>query len=258
MANSLKNIVKYRWLIQQLVGRDLKVKYKRSYLGYLWSLLNPLLMMIVISTVFSYVFRYSIENFPIYLLCGSVMFNYFSESTNMAMTSVIQGSGLIKKVYVPKYILPLSRIISSFVNLGFSLLAVVIMLFITRTPIRWTIVMFPIPIIYLFFISLGVGLFLCVLATYFRDAIYLYTIFLQALMYFTPLFYPVSVLPEKIQFIIKFNPMYHIITFFRDVVLYGNVPSVRDNVVCIGFAVLSMLVGTYFFRKHQKNFLLYI
>jgi len=258
IQQQFNNLLKYRWLIQQLVARDLKVKYKRSVLGYLWSLLNPLLMMIVISTVFSYIFRYNISNFPIYLLCGSILLNFFSESTSMAMSSIIQGAGLIKKVYIPKYILPLSKILSSLVNLLFSLIAIAIMLVITRTPIHWTILMFPIPIVYLFFISLGVGLILCVLATFFRDMLHLYTIAIQILTFLTPIFYPVDALPANIQFIIKFNPMYHIVTYFRDVVMYGTVPSLRDNIVCISFAVLAMVVGLAVFRKQQKKFMLHI
>lgn len=254
----IKNLCKYRWLIQQLVARDLKVKYKRSLLGYLWSLLNPLLMMLVISTVFSFIFRYNISNFPIYLLCGSILFNFYSESTSMAMSSIIQGAGLIKKVYIPKYILPLSKVISSLINLCFSLTAIAIMLVITRTKVYWTIILFPIPIIYLFFICLGAGLILCVLATYFRDMLHLYTIITQILMYLTPIFYPVDALPANIQFIIKFNPMYHIVTYFRDVVMYGTVPSLRDNIVCIGFAALAMVVGLAVFRKQQSKFMLHV
>ena len=254
----VEKIYRYRWLLQQLVNRDLKVKYKRSYLGYLWSLLNPLLMMFVVSLVFSHVFRFEIENFALYLLCGQVMFNFFSESTSMAMNSILQNAGLIKKVYVPKYILPLAKVCSSFVNLLWSLLAVLIMFLVYRIPFYVTTPLAIIPLIYVFLISYGVGLFMSVLATYFRDMVHLYGVFLQALMYLTPLFYPADILPEKILLLVKCNPMYHIVTYFRDVALYGNFPSLRDNLVCILFCALSLLLGGYVFRKYQKNFLLYI
>ena len=258
MKENIRELYKYRWLLQQLVNRDLKVKYKRSVLGYAWSLLNPLLMMIVISIVFSYIFRFDIENFPIYLLCGQVLFTFFSESTSMAMNSIIQSAGLIKKVYIPKYIFPLSKLMSSFVNLLFSLLAVVIMLIVTKTPVTWTILLFPIPLFYLFCISLGVGLFISVLATYFRDMVHLYAVFIQALMYFTPLFYPIDAVPASVQLAIKFNPMYHIIDYFRNIVMYGTLPSFRDNVVCILFSIISLLIGYITFKKKEKDFLLYI
>ncbi|QHI72065.1 ABC transporter permease [Aminipila terrae] len=253
-----KVVYKYRWLLQQLVARDLNVKYKRSYLGYLWSLLNPLLMMIVVSIIFSYIFRFDIDNFPIYLLCGQIPFNFFAESTGMAMQSITQSAGLINKVSLPKLIIPLSKVLSSFVNLLLALVAILIVIIATHTKIYWTILLFPIPIIYLFFICLGVGLFMSVLGTYFKDMFYLYSIFTQILMYFTPIFYPINAVPEQVQFFIKFNPMYHIANYFRDVVLYGNIPSLRDNVVCMAFAILAMGIGMYTFKKGEKDFLLYI
>lgn len=258
LIKGLRGIYRYRWLLQELVNRDLKVKYKRSYLGYLWSLLNPLLMMVVVSLVFSHVFRFNIDNFALYLLCGQVLFNFFSESTSMAMNSVLQNAGLIKKVYIPKYILPLSKIISSFVNLLWSMLAVLIMFVFYRIPFYPTAILSVVPIIYVFIISYGVGLLMAVLATYFRDMVHLYGLFLQVLMYLTPLFYPADILPDKVLMLVKCNPMYHIVTYFRDVALYGQLPSVRDNVVCIAFCILTITIGGLVFKKYQKNFLLYI
>lgn len=258
LIKGLRGIYRYRWLLQELVNRDLKVKYKRSYLGYLWSLLNPLLMMVVVSLVFSHVFRFNIDNFALYLLCGQVLFNFFSESTSMAMNSVLQNAGLIKKVYIPKYILPLSKIISCFVNLLWSMLAVLIMFLFYRIPFYPTTILSIVPIIYVFIISYGVGLLMAVLATYFRDMVHLYGLFLQVLMYLTPLFYPADILPDKVLLLVKCNPMYHIVTYFRDVALYGQWPSVRDNVVCIAFCILTISIGGLVFKKYQKNFLLYI
>lgn len=255
---AIQKVYRYRWLLQQLVNRDLKVKYKRSYLGYLWSLLNPLLMMVVVSIVFSQVFRYDIENFPLYLLCGQVLFNFFSEATTMAMHSIQQSAGLIKKVYMPKYILPLSKVCSSCVNLLWSLVAIIIMLLVSQVTWHTTVLLFPIPLIYLFLLSYGIGLLMSVLATYFRDMIHLYSVFVQALMYMTPIFYPVEVLPPEAFVIVNYNPLYHIATYFRKVVLWGTVPSVQDNLICIAFAVGALLIGGIVFKKYQKNFLLYI
>lgn len=258
IVQQIKAVYKYRWLLEQLVSRDLKVKYKRSVLGYLWSLLNPLMMMIVLSAVFSHIFRFSIENFPIYLLTGQVLFTFLSESTSMAMSSVIQNSSLIKKVYVPKFIFPLSKILSSFVNLLYSLIAVVIMLIFFKIQVSWTIILFPIPIIYLFTMCVGFGLILSVAATYFRDVLYLYGILIQAWTYLTPLFYPIEAVSESIQSIIRLNPMYHIITYFRDVVMYGTVPSLETNFICLGYSVAFLVVGILVFKKYQKNFLMYV
>jgi ABC-2 type transport system permease protein len=253
-----EGLLKYKWLLKELVSRDLKVKYKRSILGYAWSLLSPLLMMLVMTAVFSHIFRFNIPNFPVYFLCGNVVFTFFSESTSMAMTSILQGAGLIKKVYIPKFIFPLSKIISSFVNLMYSLIAVVIIILITKTPVSWTVLLLPIPLIYLFLISLGMGLFVTVLATYFRDMLYLYGIFTMALMYLTPIFYPVEMLPPQILMVVKFNPLYHVVDYFRQVILWGTVPSFRDNFVCIMFCVLFMAIGLIAFKKKQDKFFLYI
>ena len=126
LHNSWHNFSKYRPLIRELVTRDLKVKYRRSVLGYMWSILNPLLMMLLQTLVFSYMFRFDIPNFPLYLICGNTLFNFFNESTNMGMGSVLGNASLIKKVYVPKFIFPISRVVSSFVNLLFSLAAILL------------------------------------------------------------------------------------------------------------------------------------
>ena len=134
LHNSWHNFSKYRPLIRELVTRDLKVKYRRSVLGYMWSILNPLLMMLLQTLVFSYMFRFDIPNFPLYLICGNTLFNFFNESTNMGMGSVLGNASLIKKVYVPKFIFPISRVVSSFVNLLFSLAAILLVMLITRSP----------------------------------------------------------------------------------------------------------------------------
>ena len=137
LHNSWHNFSKYRPLIRELVTRDLKVKYRRSVLGYMWSILNPLLMMLLQTLVFSYMFRFDIPNFPLYLICGNTLFNFFNESTNMGMGSVLGNASLIKKVYVPKFIFPISRVVSSFVNLLFSLAAILLVMLITRSPFYW-------------------------------------------------------------------------------------------------------------------------
>ncbi len=249
---------RYRWLLEQLVGRDLKVKYKRSYLGYLWSLLNPLMMMAIVSIVFSEVFRYDIQYFPVYLLCGQIIFSFFSEATTMAMNSILQNAGLLKKVAVPKYILPLSKLCSSGVNLLWSLAAIAIMFCIQHVPWHATMLLFPIPLLLLFLLSYGVGLMMAVLATQFRDMAYLYGVLMQALMYMTPIFYPVEALPPEALAIIRFNPLFHLVTYFRKVVLYGRIPDVREHIVCIAFAVGFYVMGRTIFQAHQKNFVLYI
>lgn len=254
----LKKFYKYRNLLTELVKRDIKIKYRRSVLGYLWSVLNPLLMMIVMSIVFSYMFRFDIENYTIYLLTGQLIYNFYSEATNMAMSSIIWSGNLISKVYIPKYILPVSKVLSSFVNLLFSLIALILMLFITKLQITPIFFLFSLPLMYLLFLCIGIGLILSVSAVYFRDTVHLYGVFLVALNYLTPIFYPVSALPEHAVKILHLNPLYYIVGMFRNIVMYGKIPTIYDNVICFSWGFLFTAIGLYIFKKHQDNFILYI
>lgn len=254
----LRKFYKYRNLLSELVKRDIKIKYRRSILGYLWSVLNPLLMMVVMSIVFSYMFRFDIENYTIYLLTGQLVYNFYSDATNMSMSSIIWSGGLIGKVYIPKYILPLSRTLSSFVNMMFSLIALILMLIITKTPITPIIFMFPLPLFYLLLICIGMGLILSVLAVYFRDIVHLYGVFLVALTYLTPIFYPVSAIPEYALIILKMNPLFYILKMFRNIVMYGVIPSLQDNFTCFAWGVILISIGLYIFKKKQDDFVLYM
>ncbi len=258
MKGQLQTFMRYRYLLEDLVIRDIKVKYRRSFLGLVWSILNPLLMMMVITAVFSRVFKISIPNFPIYYLTGSTLYSFFSEATSNAMTSTIYAAPLIKKVYIPKYIFPLEKAIFAFVNLMFSFIAVIIMFLVLRHPITWTILLFPIPVLYLLVFSIGVGLILSVLCVFFRDMMHLYGVFLTALMYLTPIIYPVDILPENIKFFVQCNPLYYYVDYFRQVTMYGTVPSLSMNLICIFLSLLSLTVGLLIFKKYQDKFILYI
>ena len=249
---------KYKTLLGRLVQRDLKVKYRRSVLGYLWSLLNPLLMMLVMSAVFSYMFRYSIPNYPIYLITGQIIFTFFSESTNMAMGSIIGNASFIKKVYVPKYIFPVSRVLSSFVTLLFSLGAVVIVMIFTKTAITPEILLFPIPLLYVLLFSIGVGMILSVCAVYFRDTMHLYGVLTTAWMYFTPIFYPIESIPKSVQKFIRLNPLFQFIDCFRDIVLYGKIPTLQSTIACIAWCTIALAGGILLFWRKQSKFILYI
>ncbi len=254
----INNFLRYKWLLYELVIRDLKIKYRRSILGYLWSLLNPLLMMIVLTVVFSTLFRFDIPNYPVYLISGQIIYNFFSESTSMSMTSIFGNSSLIKKVYIPKYIFPISIVLSSFVTLLFSLVAIAIVMIITKVAITPVLLLFPIPLIYIFFFSVGVGMTLSALSVYFRDIVHLYGVLLTAWMYLTPIFFPISVVPDYVKKIIYLNPLYYFIEIFREIILYGKFPSIELHLICIFCAIVSLLVGVVVFYKNQKNFILYI
>lgn len=255
---SLQRLNKYKPLIHELVTRDLKIKYRRSFLGYIWSLLNPLMMMAVMSLVFSYMFRFDIPNYPLYLICGQTLWSFFNESTNASMMSVIANGSLIRKVYIPKYIFPVSRVLSSFVTMSFSLVAILIVMLVTRVPFSWKLILLPVPLAFLLLFCMGIGMALSAFAVYFRDVLHLYTVVCMAWMYVTPIFYPVSALPEKVAFFFQFNPMYHYVTFFRDVVLNGAIPGATIWLGTVGFGILSFVAGLMVFRRLQRNFILYV
>lgn len=258
MKQAWRHFLQYKPLLKELVSRDLKVKYRRSFLGYVWSLLNPLLMMCVMTLVFSYMFRFDIPNFPLYLITGQTLWTFFNESTNMSMYSVLQNGALIKKVYIPKFIFPISRVLSSFVTMSFSLAAIVIVMIVTKAPFYWTILLFPVPLIFLLLFATGIGMVLSALSVYFRDITHLYGVLTLAWTYLTPIFYPVSALPEEIVPIVQGNPMSSYISFFREIVLYGTVPEPAMWFRCALISLAALVVGLAVFRKMQRNFILYI
>lgn len=255
MAN---DFIKYQWLLKELIIRDLKIKYRRSVLGYLWSILNPLMLMGVLTVVFSTMFRFDIPNYPVYLLTGQLLFGFYSEATNMAMTSILGGASLIKKVYLPKYIFPVSRVLSSFTTMLFSLVALVIVMAVTRAEYHITAILLPIVLLYILVFSIGMSLILSVMVVFFRDIQYLYGVFLTALNYLTPIFYPASMLPLWLKELMVFNPMYNFIEMFRKIMLYGQWPTLTEHLICITFAIGGLVLGIYVFKKNQKDFILYI
>lgn len=258
LNTQLAKLKKYRTLLMRLVQRDLKVKYRRSVLGYLWSLLNPLLMMVVLSIVFSTLFRYDIPNYPIYLITGQIIFTFFSESTTMAMGAITGNASLMKKVYVPKYIFPVSRVLSSFVTLLFSLAAVVIVMIFTRVPITPALLLFPLPLLYVLLFSMGMGMILSVCAVYFRDTNHLYGVCTTAWMYLTPIFYPVSVIPDQFRPLVQLNPLYLFIDCFRQLVLYGQLPTLLNTLQSLAWSLGMLGFGLWVFKRKQANFILFI
>ena len=230
-------------LLRELVVRDIKVRYRHSALGLVWTVLNPLLMMVVITIVFSTLFKQNIPNFPIYYLSGSLIFAFNSESTTTALNSIISNASLIKKVYIPKYLFPLSNVLSGLVNLGFSLIAMFIVMLITDAP---------------FLFSVGLGILLSAVTVFFRDIAHFYSVFILAWTYFTPIFYPVEILPDAVMKLMQINPMYHLVTYMRSIVLYGVFPSLKENLLCLCLGLLMLALGLFVFYKKQDKFVLYV
>lgn len=254
----ISQVKQYSFLLQQLVSRDFKTKYKRSILGVLWSLLNPLLTMSVQYVVFSRLFRFSIQHYPVYLLTGIVLFGFMSETTSLSMMSIVQNSNLINKVFVPKYIYPLSKVFSSSVNFIFSFTSLIIVIIVTGVAFSGNAVFLVYGLFTLMLFIIGLSFMLSSIMVFFHDTQFLYTIILQIWMYLTPLFYPEEILPAFVLRLEQLNPMYHFVKFFRVIILQGVVPDAKVWFFCGFFAVVSLAVGAIVFNKNQNKFILYL
>ena len=255
----IKTFLKYQDLIQELVSRDLKLKYRRSFLGYVWSILNPLMIMIVMTIVFSNLLGKNIENYPVYLFTGRLLFDFMKNSTNNAMRSVTGNAALQRKVYVPKYIFTFAKVTSCMLDLVFSLGALLIVMVATGAPFYWQILLSPLVIIQLYIFCCGLGFFLAQLNVFFRDIQHIYAAVLTAWQYLTPIIYEITKLPDPMPFLIKaFNPMYYYVAQFRDLVYYGQFPGPRIFWGGWLIAFIMLFVGIWSFQRSKDKFILYI
>ena len=272
MKSYLQNFKRFRPLLEELVARDVKIKYRRSVLGVLWTLLNPLFMMIILSVVFSNLFKFDVENYSLYILSGQVVFNFFSGATTDAMSAIFGNASLIKKVYalksirsnaamikkvyVPKYLFVVSRVFSSFINLLASFTALLLVMIATRAELHWTVLLVPIPMLLLVVFSLGVGLVLSAITVKFRDIMHLYTVFTTALLYLTPVIYPMSILPSWLYKIVMLNPLTPMLMMFRNVMINNTLIDIPTLLITLVETIAMFLIGLYVFYKNQDDFIL--
>ena len=249
---------RYAFLIKQLVSRDFKTKYKRSVLGMAWSFLNPLLTMSVQYIVFSTLFKSDIPNYPVYLLSGIVFMNFFNEAVSMGMTSITGNASLIKKVYMPKYIYPVSRILSSLVNFALAILPLFLVMLFTGTAFRPSLLLLVFDILCLLGFVMGMGLLLTTAMTFFQDTQFLWGVISLMWMYLTPVFYPESIIPAKLLTLYHMNPMYQYITFARICIIDGVSPEPMAYLWCIVSSLVVLALGVVTFKKNQDKFVLYL
>ena len=246
------------FILRELVSKDFKLKYRRSILGVAWSVLNPLLMMLVLTAVFSYMFRFSIEYYPVYLILGNILFNLMSRSTVDALRSIIISAPLIKKVKINKIVFPLEKVIFELVNFLISLVAVAIVMIFFRIAPSINLIFLPLLLLYVVMFCSGLSMLLSALVIFFRDVEHLWSVVITAWTYATPLFYPADLWPEWLATLEMFNPMYHYVTYFRDIALWNITPSLSMNLICLGFAVAQLAIGWIVFQKTQNKFVLYV
>lgn len=267
IKNIFANFKRYSFLMKQLISRDFKVKYKRSVLGVLWSILQPILMMTVMAIVFSQMFRMRVEgiNYLVYLMTGIIMFAYFSDATTQAMSSVVVNFGLINKIYIPKYIFPISKCLFVGINFVLTLIPWFGLILLSKIGLGnfacsinvWYLL---IPYIFacFFMFTLGIGLIISCVSVFVRDVFYIYGILLTIWNYLTPVFWSLSIIPENLQVFFKLNPLYIYITGVRSIVLVGSRPSLIQMGLMFLIGIITLSIGLFVFKKKQDKFIYYV
>ncbi len=258
MTELIRDTYLYRELIWALAKRDLTVRYKRSVLGFLWALLNPALLMLVFTLVFSVLMRFTIPHYAIFLLSVLLPWTFFAQCLSYAVESVVGNADLIKKVSVPKLVFPVAAVVSNVINLLLSLIPLVILVPLLRHPLHVTWFYLPVPLLALTIFTLGATFFLATANVYYRDVAHIIQVVIQVLFYVTPIIYSLDAFPEKYRWLFKLNPLVYLMNGFRLSVYWGMLPEYQSVLASFACAFASLYIGFTFFRKHQHEFVFYV
>lgn len=258
MFKEIKEIIRYRELLRNLVIKDIKVRYKRSVLGFLWVMLNPLFMMLVLNIVFSGIFRVSTKDYTAYLISGIILWSFFSQSTSTSLISFMGNSNIIKKIYLPKAIFPLSVILSAMIHFTFSLVPLFAIFLITGTRISPHIYLLPVIFVLVFIFSYGISLIISTLTVFFHDTKYIYDVLLMAWMYSTPIFYPESIVSERFRFILEMNPLYYFLSLFRSSLYTGIQLDQSRLIYALSFSTIAFIAGWLFYNRYKDRLVFYL
>ena len=253
-----KKLKQYQFLFEELVKRDFKQKYKRTILGMAWSVLSPLLTLLVMSLVFSHFFGRGMEHYTIYLFCGNLVFSFFNESTTQGMGSLLSNAPIFTKVNVPKYLFLFSRNIQTLINFALTLCVFFFFCILDHVVFTWKFIMLLYPILLLLLFNIGVGMILSALFVFFRDIQYLWGVFTMLLMYMSAIFYTVDTFPAKIQRLFLANPIYVFIKYFRCIVLEASIPSLQFHLLLLIETALVLGIGALIYKKYNTKFLYYV
>jgi ABC-type polysaccharide/polyol phosphate export permease len=256
----MTDVFRYRDLVFTLVARDLKVRYRRSAIGFVWTMLQPLLMMLVFQMVFSALFRFDIWNYPVYALAGILFWNFFSQSIVASMNSLRGNAQLLQKLPVPKLVFPLATVLSGVVNLLLALVPLLLIMVVTSgvESLRPAMLFLPVAILLAALFTLGAGLLLAPLAVFFSDVVELIGVLLSVVMYLTPIFYPKEIVPEHLRWVVRFNPVRSILEVFRDPIYQGEIPPLTHLTVCVVITALALVVGALAFRRSADRIPFYV
>lgn len=252
------NLRQYQFLFEELVKRDFKKKYKRTVLGMVWSVLSPLLTLLVMKLVFTQFFGRNTLHYTTYLFCGNLIFSYFSESTSQGMSSLMGNASIFTKVNIPKYIFLLSKNVQTLINFGLTLCVFFIFCVIDKITFTWYFVLLLYPIGCLVLFNLGVGLILSALFVFFRDIKYLYDVFLKLLMYMSAIFYTVDHYSPEVQDLFLLNPVYLFIRYFRKIVIEATIPTVWFHLLMAADVIIALGLGCWMYKKYNTKFLYYV
>ena len=256
MREGIEELVRYKDLLRLLIATNIKARYKRSVLGVAWTLLSPLLTMIVITIAFSAIFRFSVPNYPVYVLAGLVFYGFFQESTTQSMNSLVWGSTLLKKVYIPAAVFPIAAVGTALVNLGLSLVPLLLITLFFKQPLNWTLLFVPAAMVMAAIFSLGVGLILSSIAVVFSDVVEMWGVIVRALFYLTPVMYPEEIVPERFIWLVKINPLYHMMLCWREPIYRGALPPLDSVLKALVWSVGTLLVGWWVFSRRSHQFAL--
>jgi ABC-2 type transport system permease protein len=255
--NNWRGLWQYRELLKNLVVRDIKVRYKRSVLGFAWMMINPLVTMVVLWLVFHELFR-SESSYALYLITGLLFFNFFSLGSSQGMSSVVYAGGLIRKVAVPKAIFPLASVLANLVNFAFSLVPLVVVLVVLRVDITPAMLAIPIPIAACFLFTFGVSLLLATLNVFYRDVRWFYDSALQVIQWITPIVYPISIIPEQYRGMFTYNPLARMVEAFRAPIMTGPTTTPGELALVLGIGVVTAIAGWLVFHKYEDRFINYL
>lgn len=254
----VSKLKKNQFLFEELIKRDFKQKYKRTVFGMAWSVLSPLMQLLVMRLVFTNFFGHRIAHYTTYLFCGNLVYSYFNEATHGGMNSLMANAGIFTKVNVPKYLFLLSRNLSSIINFALTLFVFFVFVAIDGISFSFRFFVLIYPIVCILVFNIGVGLILSALFVFFRDISYLYDIFTQLLMYMSAIFYTVDGYSTNVQRLFLCNPVYCYIKYFRIVVIEGNIPTLQFHLLCAFYALLFLAIGSLFYKKFNHRFLYYV
>ena len=254
----LTKLKRHQFLFEELVKRDFAKKYKRTILGMAWSILSPLLNLLIMWLVFNNFFGNNVDHYVVYLFAGQLVFSYFTDATNLGMNSLVSNAGIFTKVNVPKYLFLFSQNVSSLINFGLTLLVFFTFVAIDGVPFTWHFFLLAYPVICLIVFNLGLGLILSALFVFFRDIQYLWGILTQLIMWLSAIFYTIDSYDYTTQRLFLMNPLYVYITYFRKIVLNGEIPSIQLHLLAAGFALAVFLAGAYMYKKYNHEFLYYV